>query len=254
MFFRTACLAAALVLCTLPAAAQSSLGVTASEFTLGTGAGPGLAGGHAQVRADTAITEFHGLQLDFAAERLDAGGLGHVAAHLYMTPHQGQKYGLFAAVSDLDGASFTAGLIGLEGRFALGRRAAFELNAGLGLAHRITAPERMDFLFVGGAVDYAASDRLSLGATAGLAEFEELNLQAVGYALGLEARWSPRPSPWSVGAGIAVTGLIGRDSAPAETVARIGLSYRFGSPGPDRARGFLHRADPYAPMALRGRF
>lgn len=254
MFFRTAMLAAALALCGLPASAQSSLGVTAAEFALGQGAGPGLSGSYATLWVDTAITDFHGIQLDFAAEHTPWGGLGHVSGHLYLAPRDGQKYGLFATVGDLDGGSFTVGLAGLEGRFALGPSAAFALHGGLGLAHRMTAPERMDFLFIGGGVDIAASKALSFGLGVELAEFEEAGLQAVGYGIGLSAGYRPRGTPWALSADLGLTGLTGRDPAPAEPVARIGLVYRFGDPGPDPARGAFRRADPYAPMALRGMF
>jgi opacity protein-like surface antigen len=257
MTFRSAVSAAALIAALSPvsATAQSSLGITGGGLTLGFNSSDQTDSlGFAEGWLDVAITGAHGLQLDFGIEDTQSGALGHLATHLYMMPREGQKYGVFATVSDLDGESFTVGTIGLEGRFAVGPKTAVEARLGIGIAHRISAPDNLDFIFAGAGISHEVSDALTIGLHGEVAEFDETNFRAIGYTVMLEAEYRPRRSPISLTAGIGVSGLDGRDGRPSETVATIGITYTFGAQGGDVAQRPFRRANPYAPLALRGLF
>lgn len=257
MSARTAFSAAALAAALLPAAAaaQSSLGFTAGALTLGaTSVESGDARGFAEGWLDVAITGSHGLQFDLGLEETAAGTLAHAGAHLYLAPKAGQKYGLFAVVSDMDGMEFTVGAVGAEGIFALGERTALELRGGVGIARRPTAPTSLDFIFVGAGVTHEFSPALSAGLYAEAAEFDEIGLRANGYTIRFEAELRPGRGPLALTAGIGISGLDGPDGMPSESFVSLGLTYSFGGRGPDPSRRAFRRPDPYAPLALRGLF
>ncbi len=257
MTYRSAASVAALIaaLAPLPSLAQTSLGFTGGGVTLGvTSSDTSDSLTFVDGWLDIAITAAHGVQLDFGIEDTSAGTLAHAATHIYMMPREGQKYGVFATVSDLDGEGFTVGTIGLEGRLAVGPKTAIEAHIGIGIAHRITAPDNLDFLFAGAGITHDLSPGLTIGLHGEIAEFDETNFQAVGYTVMLEAEYRPRRSPVSISAGIGVSGLDGSNGAPSETVARIGVSYTFGAQTGDPTRRPFRRHNPYAPLALRGLF
>jgi len=91
-----------------PVVAQSSLGIQGLDLQFGMIQDEG---GSAQTdvksRLDVAITEFHGFQGDVAFADTDQGLIGQLATHLYMAPRAGQKYGVFASLSDVDGRMMT---------------------------------------------------------------------------------------------------------------------------------------------------
>lgn len=248
-------LSAALCGLVLPytAMAQTSLGFTGGELALGTVSFDGTEHGFVEGWADVAITAAHGIQIDFALQEHPQGMLGTVAAHLYMTPHEGQKYGVFATVSDLDGEGFTAATVGLEGLFALTDTTAVGVHGGIGLADRISGADGFDFVFAGGSLTHELSPSVSLAFVAEVAEYDETDFRATGYTAMIEAEYRPNAGPIALKAGFGVSGLEGRDGRPAETVARLGLSWRFGATA-SPARGAFRRPDAYAPLALRGLF
>jgi hypothetical protein len=239
-------------LAAVPSLAQSSLGFTMGEASVGVLSLDSGEFAFADGRVDVAITGAHGLQFDLALEDRPQGTLGHFGAHVYLAPREGQKYGLFATLSDLDGESLTLGAAGAEGRIALGERAALELRAGAGLGNRIASDASLDFIFAGAGVDYEASDRLRLGLYGEAAEFDEADFRAVGYTLVAEAEY--RLGSVTISGAVGVSGLEGRDGGARESFARIGLSVGFGAGGADPSRRLFRRADPTQPLALRGLF
>lgn len=252
MFVRTALAAASLVFATTAADAQSSLGIHAGGLTLGVTATDSDSFALASGWLDVAITGAHGLQFGVTLENTPAGALGSLDAHLYLAPQDTAKYGFFVVASDLDGGDFTMGLLGAEGLLALGPRTTAEIRGGIGIAKRLTAPDSLDFIFAGGAVTREVSPALRLGLAVELAEYDEAALSAVGYTITAEADWRRPGSPLALTAALGVSGLEGRDGAPAESFVRLGLSYSFGA-GTGTHRPF-RRPDPYAPLALRGMF
>lgn len=252
---RPALSAAVLGLClALPTAAQTSLGIASGELGFGVITAGEDSRAAASGSVDVRIAAHHGLQIDLAFEDTAAGGLGHLAAHLYLAPGEGRKYGLFASASDLDGQSFTTGTAGVEGLVALGPRMAVEAHAGIGIAHRLTAPLRMDFVFAGAGLHHAATDSLDLGLSATIAEFDEAGFRALGSTLAATAEWRPRRGAVAVTAALGLSSLEGRDGRPAEGFVALGLSYSFGGHPTDPSARRFRRPDPYAPLALRGMF
>ncbi|MCU0912091.1 MAG: hypothetical protein MUE98_12310 [Rhodobacteraceae bacterium] len=257
MSLRTVFPAAALaVACAaaMPATAQSSLGLQSGGLTFGLTQGEdGEARASADLWADVAIGSHHGVQIDLAAEDTAQGLLAHAGVHLYLAPGPDRKYGVFATVGDLDGESFTVGTVGLEGRMALGPRTGLELRGGIGIANRIAAADNLDFLFAGAAVDHEIAPGLTASLSAEVAEFDETGFQAMGSTVLAEVEYRPARSPLAISAGLGVSSLEGRDGRPQETFARIGVSWTFGA-ATEPARRPFRRADPYAPLALRGLF
>jgi hypothetical protein len=252
--FAAALAAAVAASATTPATAQSSLGIQSGGLTFGLAQdGEGEARPSAGLWADVAIGSHHGIQIDLAAEDTARGLLGHVGAHLHLAPGPGRKYGFFATLSDLDGESFTLGTLGLEGRMALGPRTGLELRGGIGIANRIAATDNLDFLFAGAALDHRISPGLTASLSAEVAEFDETGFRAMGSTLLAEVEYRPARSPIAVSAGLGVSSLEGRDGRPQETFARLGVSWTFGATAEPARRPF-RRADPYAPLALRGLF
>ena len=154
----------------MPALAQSSLGITGAELSFGAvqdESGATRMDGRAVV--DVAITDVHGFQGDLGFADTEAGGVGTVAAHLYMAPREGQKYGLFAQLSDVDGRSMTYGAIGAEGMLSITPETLVEGRAGIGAAN----DGGLDFMFASLGLAHSYSSALEISATLDLAEFDE---------------------------------------------------------------------------------
>ncbi|MDU8941974.1 hypothetical protein [Ovoidimarina sediminis] len=207
-----------------PALAQSSLGLTGAVLSFGQDDGTG-AGAFGTVAGDFAITEHHGIQFDLGLEETRAGTIGTAGAHLYMTPQAGQKYGIFAAVGDMDGRSATYGLLGAEGIFAVAPRTALEVRGGVGVASQSS----LDFLFVEGDLYHDLTDDLSVHGGLTLAEFDEIGLSATGYEARLGVTYKPEGQPWGVFAEVARDGLHGLTGDAPVTSVRVGVSFEFGN-------------------------
>ena len=235
--FRTALV---FVLLTSTAQAQSSLGITAVDFTLGQ-SDHDNEGSFGALLVDVAVTPYHGLQGDVVYEDLSSGGIGRLGAHLYMTPAAGQKYGLFAFVSDRDDASMTYGAIGAEGLFALSDTASVEINAGLGVANT----DGLDYLFGSAAYHTDITPEFGLSAGAGFASFEEPGLNTDVFSPRIEARYSPDEQPFGVFARLSqdifTDGLL--SSSP--TILSAGVSISFGG---SSSRNRFTTTDPLAPL------
>ncbi|MEM9971095.1 MAG: hypothetical protein AAF762_08350 [Pseudomonadota bacterium] len=209
-------------------------------------------GGTAQAEAafviDVAVTENHGFQGDVSFADTDHGLIGTVAAHAYMTPKAGQRYGLFASLSDIDGTAMTWGHIGAEGMLAVGDSAVVEGRAGMGLSD----VDGLDYIFVGGAVAVEASPAVEFVFHADLTEFDETDFRAVSYDTGVTTRFSPRGAPWGLYASLTESGLAGRDGRAGQTRIGLGLTMTFGETGGiDPYTRPFRSPDPVAPLVRR---
>lgn len=230
-----------------PAFAQSSLGISGVELSLG--AVEDEAGdyrGEARTVVDVAITALHGFQGDLAFSDTGTGGIGTVATHLYMKPKPGQKYGLFAALSDVDGRSMIYGSLGAEGMVSLGERTSVEARAGMGWADA----DGLDYIFAGAALAHQLTSAVTLEGSFDVADFDEAALSATAYDLGLKATYSPEGSPWGAYVSVTQSGLSGHDDV---TRVGLGLTITLGTAGGTDPHTRLFRTpDPVSPLVRRG--
>ncbi len=232
-----------------PAYAQSSLGITGAAFSLGVVEDEGGdLRGDASAVVDVAITDVHGFQGDLRFGDTMTGTIGTLSTHLYMTPKEGQKYGLFAALSDVDGRSFLYGSLGVEGMLSLGENTVLEGRGGLGWAD-----QGLDYIFGGVSVAQTLSPSFELELSMDLADFDEAGFSATSYDAGLTARYSPEGMPWGAYASVTHSGLMGDDSAGGETRLGLGLTMTLGTVGgTDPHTRPFRTADPVAPLVRRG--
>ncbi len=233
-----------------PAYAQSSLGITGAAFSMGMVEDEGgEKRGDASGSVSVAITDYHGFQGDLQFSETVSGTIGTIAAHLYMTPQEGQKYGLFAALSDVDGRSMLYGSFGAEGMLSLGERTSVEARGGLGWAD----VDGLDYIFGGLSVAQSLSPAVELEVSMDVADFDEAGFSATSYDAGLTARYSPVGSPWGAYASVNYSGLTGDDSASGETRLGLGLTLTLGTAGgiDPHTRPF-RTPDPVAPLVRRG--
>lgn len=231
----------------VPAFAQNSLGISGVELSWGViedETGDYRGDGRAVV--DVAITEYHGFQGDLAFSDTATGGIGTVATHLYMTPKDGQKYGLFAALSDVDGRSMIYGSLGAEGMLSLGESTTLEGRAGMGWADA----DGLDYIFGGVALAQQISPSINIQLSLDVADFEEANINATAYDIGLKATYSPQESPWGAYVDVTRSGLTGHEDA---TRIGIGLTVALGTSGGTNPHTRPFRTpDPVSPLVRRG--
>lgn len=231
----------------VPAFAQSSLGISGAELSFGVvedEAGEYRGDGRAVV--DVAVTEFHGFQGDLAFADAGDGWVGTVAAHAYMTPKPGQKYGLFAALSDVDGRAMLYGSLGAEGMFSLGVNTSVEGRAGMGWADA----DGLDYIFAGVAMAHQLSPSVELELSLDVADFDEAALSATAHDIGLRATYSPEGLPWGAYASVTQSSLTGYEDA---TRIGLGLTITLGSSGGTNPHTRPFRTpDPVAPLLRRG--
>jgi len=230
--------------------AQSSLGIQSTAFDFG-----GVqdeAGDYqfdANVSVDVRVTSYHGLQGDLKFSDTSNGLIGQLGAHLYMTPNPGQKYGVYATLSDVDGRSMTWGTLGIEGMLSLGLDTVVEARTGLG----ISDVGGLDFIFAGVSLAHAVNPTLELETFLDVVEFDEAALQAISYEVGVRAHYSPEGAPWGLYASLTHSDLGGRDGASGATRLGLGLTFEFGaSGGADPATRHFRTSDPVAPLVRRG--
>ena len=234
----------------VPAFAQSSLGITGADFSLGVVEGEGGDfQGEGSAVVDVAITDVHGFQGDIAFSGVGDVVVGTIATHVYMTPRAGQKYGLFAALSDVDGRSMLYGSFGAEGMLSFGDNTVVEVRGGLGWADT----NGLDYVFAGLSVAQALSPAFEVELSLDVADFDEASFSATSYEAGLTARYSPQGSPWGAYASITHSGLTGTDSASGDTRIGLGLTLSLGTAGgvDPHTRPF-RTPDPVAPLVRRG--
>lgn len=232
-----------------PAVAQSSLGISGAEVSLGVVEDEnGASRSEARAVVDVAVTDVHGFQGDLSFADTASGGVGGLAAHLYMAPREGQKYGLFATLSDVDGRSLTYATLGAEGMLAIGYETTLEGQAGIGAA----SDGGMDFIFAGAALHHEVSPALHVSAALDLAEIDETALRGITYDAALKASYSPEGKPWGVFASVNHSGISGRDEAAGKTRLGAGFTLSLGKSGGVKAHSRPFRTiDPLAPLLRR---
>ena len=233
----------------MPVMAQSSLGISGVQLSTGVvedEGGTTRVEGRAVV--DVAITDVHRFQSDLSFADTEAGGVGTIGAHIYMAPRQGQKYGLFAQLSDVDGRSLTYGSIGAEGMIALNTSTSLEASAGIGAA----TGGGLDYFFGSVGLVHAYSSAFEVSASLDLAEFDETSLRAISYDAGFKAAYSPEGAPWGIYASVNHSGLTGRDGEAGQTRIGLGLTLSLGnSGGTDPNTRPFRSVDPVAPLLRR---
>ncbi|MEM9710105.1 MAG: hypothetical protein AAF871_15095 [Pseudomonadota bacterium] len=248
---RLSVLTAAIALCFVNgASAQSSLGVTGVE--IGAGGVSGRDGGtsfSADLTIDVAVTEYHGLQGDLAWINTGSEDLGRLAGHLYMVPRPGHKYGLYAALGDVNDRSLTYGVAGIEGMFEVNDRSALGGFLGLGMG----SEDGLDVIFGGLEGTYRFSSAIRFDGGVQVTEYDEIALQAIGTELDVNMRYAPEGQPFAVTLGVGHSLLTGPDGEPGETRAKLGLSWRFGeiNGAAPNTRPF-RTPDPFLPLIRRG--
>lgn len=245
-------LAIALAVLTSPAAADS-LGFRFADLSAGLADDGTITSAQARISADFAITDNHGLQLDFGAVGYSGEYLGQIDAHLYMMPTQAAKYGVFASLADVDGREATIAMAGIEAMFALSERTELHGRAGIGMA----LPGNIDFITASLGASYALNDQMAVFGDLTVAEFDEASLRAISASARLGARYQPAGQAWEVAASLVHDGLTGRDAARFETRIELGFTWHLGAGGGAK-RGLATRAfattQPFDPLLRRGLF
>ena len=238
------------MLAAAPVYAQSSLGVTGADLSFGVEQDEqGDAQGRVSALVDVAITANHGVQGDLTFYDTRAGSVGTLTGHLYLQPKPGQKYGLFASMSDVDGHAMLWGSLGAEGIFQIGKATSIEGRIAPGAAD----VGGLDYIFAGAALAHELTPDWQVGASFNLADFDEADFRATSYDLGLTARYGPEAQPWGAYDSIEYADLAGRDGASGETRLGLGITYTFGdSGGISPATRPFRMSDPVAPLVRRG--
>lgn len=246
--FKPAAFSLALALVAPAAMAQTSLGFTGLDLRIGLN-GLEDSGGEASGRIDFAITEYHGAQFDLSLEDTASGVVGTVGAHFYMTPADGQKYGVFATFGDIDNRAASYGTIGGEALFALSDQTALELRAGAGLMTN----SDLDFIFAEADLYHDIAPGVTLSGGVTVADFHEAHMNATGYEARIGIEYSPVDEPWGMYAQIAHDDLAGHPGSSPETTIRAGIMFEFGNTrrGGPETRPF-RRTDPIRPLINRG--
>ncbi|MEM9343798.1 MAG: hypothetical protein AAGA87_12200 [Pseudomonadota bacterium] len=249
--FKPAALTLALALAAPAALAQTDLGFTGVDLRFGLSNSAGGSGREASGRIDFAVTEYHGLQFDLSLEDTPSGVVGTAGAHFYMTPAQGQKYGLFATFGDANDRSASYGTIGGEALFSLSDRTAIELRAGAGL---MTSSD-LDFVFAEADLHYDIAPGMTLSGGLTVSDFHEATMNATGYEARIGLEYQPNDEPWGFYAQVARDDLSGLPGASPETTFRAGIMIELGNTrrGGTETRLF-RRTDPLRPMINRGLF
>lgn len=228
----------------LPADAQSSLGVAGAEASLSYGKDQTAI----SASVDVALTEVHGLQLDLGYVWGQQAPRGSLAAHLYMAPQPGQKYGLFVSLTDMDGHADRYGLFGAEGLFNIGPRSVLGLTGGIGGSTFAS----YDTVYVAAELRHAFSDDTWLSSALTLAAWDEYRFHATTAELTVDLHHRISRNV-EVFAGVTTGALFGPDAAPARSDVHVGLRMVLGRTplAPATGQMFGH-ADPYSQLLARG--
>lgn len=242
--------AALMCFVTSTASAQSSLGMTGIEASVGgISHAQGGASFVAGLNLDVAVTQHHGLQGDLAWVETPGGAVGRVAGHLYMTPMAGQRYGVFAVVGDVNDRALTYGAAGIEGMFELTDRTALGGYAGAGMG----SDDGLDVIFAGLEATHVFTDSFRADAGLQITEYDEMDFQAIGTETQLNLRYAPVGQPMALTAGLSHDILFGRDGQPGQTRAQISLSWSLGGINTSEPTTRPFRTpDPILPLIRRG--
>ncbi len=231
----------------LPALADSGLGIIGGELRLGF-SNQELEGGYVGGTVDVAITDHHGAQFDLQYEERSNGGIGRLGTVLYMTPRDGQKYGVTLMVADKNDASSTYGQVGAVAMFEVARDVNVELRAGIGMS----ADNDMDWITAGGGVYWQPTEGTRLYAHYDITEIDEETFGTIAHeaTFGVQTRIGDTPA--ALFAEASRDWLDGRTSADAESTIRVGVSISLGRTGNDQPS--FRVSDPMRQILRRGLF
>lgn len=249
MRFRTAVALLSIVFAS-PVLAQSSLGITGASLSLSSVEDElGVMRTGISSSVDVRVVQVHGLEGHLSFSDTSTGAIGHLAGHIYMAPRPGQKYGLFATLSDVDGRSMAWGSLGAAGMLELGEATLVEGRLGLGAADG----NSLDYIFGGISLAHAFSPAFEVEIALDLADFDEAAFRATSIETSLTARYSPEGSSWGVFASVTQSDLTGRDGGSGATRFGLGLSFDFGTSGGTGAdTRHFRQHDPVAPLIRLG--
>ncbi|KIN61573.1 hypothetical protein Z945_2565 [Sulfitobacter noctilucae] len=210
----------------LPVLADSGLGIIGGELRLGF-SNQELEGGYVGATVDVAITEHHGAQFDLQYEERATGGVGRLGTVVYMTPREGQKYGLSAMVADKNDISATYGQVGAAAMFEVAQGFNIELRGSIG----VSTDNDMDWITAGGGLHWQATPGTRAYAHYDITEFDEETFDAVAHeaTLGVQSRLNNTPA--SVFAEASRDWLTGQDAAAGQNTFRAGVSLSLGHTG-----------------------
>lgn len=230
-----------------PAHADPGLGIIGGTLRLGF-SDQELEGGFVGATVDVAITENHGLQLDVQYEERANGGIGRLGTVLYMTPRDGQKYGLTLMVADKNDASATYGQIGAAGMIAVGNDINVELRAAVGLS----ADNDMDWITAGSGLHWQVNEGTRLYAQYDVTGFDEQNFGATAHEATIGVQTRLGNSMTSLFAEASQDWLNGRNAADSSTTLRVGISMSLGRTGNNQPA--FRVSDPLRQILRRGLF
>lgn len=250
---RCAIALAAFLLPLAASASDSGIGLNFAELSATAASRDGGVHASGRLTGDFRITGSHGLQLDLGLDDGPSGLVGQIDAHLYMSPQEDRKYGLFLSLADVDGREATVAMAGIAGMVELATGTVVSGHAALGYAR----PRDIDFIAVSGRLSHALSGNAAIFAEVGLAEFDEEALRADTRQYRVGLAWEPQGQPYVASLALARDEIRGRDARPAEMRAEFALTFRFGASGGAR-RPVLDRAfsapQPLAPLIGAGLF
>ncbi len=233
----------------LPAGAQtltgSGLGIIGADLRLGF-SNQALEGGYVGGTLDVAITDYHGAQFDLQYEERETGGIGRLGTTLYMTPRDGQKYGLSLMLADKNDTSSTYGQVGAAGMFTVAENLDVEVRAGAGLS----ADNDLDWITLGAGLHWQASAGTRIYGHYDIAEFDEETFSALAHEVTFGIRTEIANTPAAVFAEASRDWLTGRNAADADTTIRAGVSISLGRSGNNQPS--FRVSDPMRQILRRG--
>lgn len=242
--------AAALALLTaLPATAQtltdSGLGIIGADLRFGF-SNNDIEGGSISTTVDVAITQYHGLQFDLQYEERSNGGIGRFGTVLYMTPREGQKYGLSLMVADKNNNSSTYGQIGAVGMFALSDDVNAEVRAGIGLA----TDNDLDWVTAGAGLHWQATENTRFYGNYDITDFDERTFSAMAHEVSFGVETGLGNTPAALFAEVSRDWLSGNNAADGDTIIRAGVSFALGHSGNNQPS--FRVSDPMRQLLRRG--
>lgn len=231
------------------ASAQSSLGITGGEVSLGyvqdESGTPQIGVGAAVV--NVAITPVHGIQGELSFFDTDGGGIGSIGAHLFMSPSERAKYGIFTSISDVEGRPLSWATLGVEGVFELGPNTTANARTGIGYGS-----DSLDFIFAGVGVSHEMNGEVTLKAALDLAHFDERYFDALSYELSVQADYQPENSRFGTFTSVTYSGLSGNNRASGDIRVGLGVKMTFGRGNRTGVKSeFFRQSNPVAPLLRR---
>lgn len=173
-----------------------------------------------------AITPYHHIQGDLGVVKYDWSWWGVMGLHLYMTPADRVKYGVFASVSDANDMSRFELTAGVELGWAPTARSYVQVRAGMGWI----TPGGDDYLFASVDGVYGIRENLRLTAHLGFVNFEETGARANQFTLGAGLEYDIGRTPLTAYAGVERTFSVGASNLQNETRLVAGVRMRIGRP------------------------